>query len=171
MMTPNSSSNQLLHFSASLSSIDPYNSHRTRRPLKSALKRSTVPSSPNFHHTGPAKSPSLQFDQPSSIPTPTRERSISFSPTVSDRCTTAATPSPKFSSFTRRQYNMQRRHETNRLLESNDDDSWRKDGKEIRKRLIEDDDATCGSGLVINKNRNLAKYCGIAERVSTVSYC
>lgn len=177
MMSPKSSSkNQLFHhhfeadlenanlLSASLPSSDPYNSHRTKRPMKSALKKSTVRPSPNLHHTGIATPSSLQLDQPSSISTSAREKSISFSPTVSIGPTTTTTPSPKSSSFTRRQYNMQRRHETN------DDDSWRKDGKEIRKKLIEEDDATCGNGLVINKNRNLAKYCGIADRVSAVSY-
>mmetsp|Transcript_14242 Transcript_14242/g.17298 ORF Transcript_14242/g.17298 Transcript_14242/m.17298 type:complete len:809 (-) Transcript_14242:48-2474(-) len=45
------------------------------------------------------------------------------------------------------------------------DDSWRKDGKILRKQLIEEDDAAGGSEFVINKQSKLRNYCDIADRV------
>ncbi len=145
---------------------NPYNAHRTKRPTKSALKKSKVRSLPSVDTSFASSTP-----QPSAnISTPTKERSGNFSSTTGSISIIPTTPPPTSSSFTRRQYNKQRRYDAqnnaSHAVVVHDDDSWRKDGREIRKRLIEEDNATCGNELIINKHRNLAKYCGIADRVS-----
>ena len=51
----------------------------------------------------------------------------------------------------------------------NDDDydeAWRKDGKELRRKLIEEDNAAGGSDFVIDTQSKLRNYCSIVERVS-----
>ena len=62
-------------------------------------------------------------------------------------------------------HHRRRRHD-NHESNSKHDQSWRKDGKELRKKILEEDDASGGNEFVINKQCKLKNYCAIADRVS-----
>ena len=130
---------------------NPYKHHRMKRPIKSILKRSIYGSS----------SPS---PQPSPLSTPTTPKARSY---------TCTTPSATSSTFSRRHPNKQR-HNNEQQNDNGEDDedddcSWRNDGKELRNKLLEQDDATGGSEFVINRQCKLRNYYSIADRVSVTS--
>lgn len=130
----------------------PNTAHRWKKPIKSALRESK--------HIPSSASAANQYQYQSSPSTPT-SRSYSYS-----------TPTHN-SNNTHNNHNNQRHNNNNNdntQDDIDDDIAWRKDGKELRKKLLEEDDADGGSEFVINRQCKLRNYCAIADRVSCVSW-
>ena len=120
--------------------------HRYKRPIKPALKNGKIRS---LSLMSSQQSPSL-LSTPKSYKT---NQSYSYN-------------TPPSSSASRQHLINNKNYRGQKSNHDDNDDAWRKDGKDLREKLLEEDDASGGNEFVINRQCKLKNYCDIADRVS-----
>jgi hypothetical protein len=116
----------------------PNRSHRTKVPIKPALKNGKTRS---LSSTTTATSPS----------SPTGSSTTAFENNSKIYSYNTPSPSSSLSQNQRRHSQHSRRDDISIVdYEEEYDDTWRKDGKELRTKLIDDDDASGGSEFIIS---------------------